>query len=195
MTTRAIAAALLATGWFAAGSARARAAEADHLPRLVSILRVIDQIPDRATLVGAGVGSDGAALLAIARDVSLDRYTRMRAAAGLAHFPAARAQDGLAALVRDAGADEEVRIQAVAAHTYARGADALPMLRTLAADPSEELRGAAVRNLARVGTAEAIALLRARAAPGIEPSADVRRLIADRLAKRPGVSGVPAGVP
>src|SRR5690242_1011002 len=100
---------------FAIGSS-AVAAERDHDQRVLQLVRLIDQAPTAADLSRAGAGDDGQALSRIARDRSLDRYARARAASLLALFPATPAELVLGSIAGDATFDDvEVRIAAVAA--------------------------------------------------------------------------------
>jgi HEAT repeat protein len=155
----------------------ASAAPAQPSERLMLLLNLIDQVPTRADLVAAGVGEDGAALLAVAKDGALKRYPRARAAGLLALFDAPAARQGLASLVDDpAVKDREVRIQALAALVHLEGPAAFPRLSSLSRDPDPELRAAALRNLGRLHHPEKQALLHARLAEGGEAVPWIRDL-------------------
>ena len=62
------------------------AEEKDHSPKLMLLMRLIDQVPTKAQLIEAGAGLRGAALVAIANDTTLPRYPRMRAAGASGMF-------------------------------------------------------------------------------------------------------------
>lgn len=141
----------------------ALAAPGAHAPGLMQLLNVLDQVPSRAMLVTAGAGDDGAALVAIARDATLKRYPRMRAAAMLALFEGPAVQRGLRGLLDDPQVrDREVRIQALAALVHLEKGASFDRLRRLANDPDPELRAAALRNLGRIEHPEKQAVLQSR---------------------------------
>ena len=162
---------------FLLGAPAGYAAPADHPERLLLLLNLIDQVPDRAQLVEAGADDAGAALERVARDAALPRYPRARAAGLLALFEHPEARARSAALVDDAAVkDREVRIQALAALVHLEGPRAFARLSSLSRDPDPELRAAALRNLGRVEHPEKQALLHARLAEDGEPVAWIRDL-------------------
>ena len=124
-------------------------APTDHPERLMLLMNLIDQVPTRAQMIEAGAGEHGEALVAIARDASLPRYPRMRAAGSLALFdtPESRAALGV---ILDQVEDQEVQIQALVALVHLEGARLTPRLQALKQHPNPELRAAAARQLDRL---------------------------------------------
>lgn len=124
----------------------------DHPEKLLLLMRLIDEVPTRAQMIEAGSGENGEALLAIARDASLPRYPRMRAAGSLALFESNESRIALAGLIDDpALGDHEVKIQALAALVHLEGAKIRPRLDAMrAGHPHPELRAAAARQLDRL---------------------------------------------
>jgi HEAT repeat protein len=132
---------------------------ASHPAPLVEVLRLIDVIPTVEQLRAAGAGADGSALAAVAADRALGRYERMRAASALVAFDSPATRSALGALVDREDDDREVRLSALAALTRLEKGRALPRLGRLLGSADPELRGGAIRNLARVGGPEAHRLL------------------------------------
>ena len=121
----------------------------DHPARLMFLMRLIDQVPTKAQLIEAGAGEDGAALISIANDRTLQRYPRMRAAGSLALFDSIASRAALAEIIED-GDDVEVKIQALVALVHLEGAAARPRLDALLQHQEPELRASALRQLARL---------------------------------------------
>ena len=147
--------------FFASMPVEAQAAAGDHPDRLLLVLRLIDQVPTKAQLVEAGAGARGEALIRVADDRTLRRYTRVRAAGLLAHFDDAKTRGALRRLVQTSD-DVEVRLQALVGLTYAERTAARPLLVKLLNDPNPHLRAAAGRGLVRIKAADRSAVIRAR---------------------------------
>lgn len=177
----------LSTGLMAIllGAQVASAAPADHSDRLLLLLNLIDQVPDRAALLEAGADDAGEALTRVARDEALPRYPRMRAAGLLALFPSREAKARLAALVDDPAVnDREVRIQGLAALVHLEGPAAFERLAAFARDPDPKLRASALRNLSRIEHPQKQALLQARLAEDGEQEPWIRDLATRALTSR-----------
>lgn len=127
-------------------TAPALADEGDHSARLLALLRHPDQIVSQQDLQTIGAGEE--ALYAVASDVKLDRYARLRAASLLGYYPSSRLR--LAALAEDPLCDVEVRIQAVASLVWIERAEAVPRLNVLLRDQHPQIRAAARRNIDRL---------------------------------------------
>lgn len=173
----------VASAFIALFSAPAIAAEQDHAPRLLELARLIDQVPTADQLRAAGAGEAGAALVAIARDASLDRYTRVRATSFAVHFPGS--EQALASIAEDTEFDDiEVRITAVASLSHLERARGLPRLERLLGDKEVQIRAAATRAVARIPGSESQRLLRRRLdAEDGESVVWVRELIARKLVR------------
>lgn len=95
----------------------AAAAECDHAPRLMQLLRGIDTVPTAADLVKVTEHPESA-LFAVAMDADLGRYERRRAVSLLSHFDTKTSE---AFLVVIASAARQEKVRAMAIYTYVRG--------------------------------------------------------------------------
>lgn len=141
----------------------ANAAEHDHAPKLMLLVSLIDTSPTRETLLEAGSGAEGEALIRIVNDRALGRYPRARAAGLLGLFPGETARRGLGAIADEASFDDiEVRVQAISALAFLEGQTGLARFTRLLEDANPEIRGAAVRALARLSSPAATAAIQNR---------------------------------
>lgn len=163
---------------FLAG-APALAAHGDHPENLMFLVTLIDGVPTRAALDAAAAGDQGAGLVAIARDSSLPRYPRTRAAAMLGAYSGPRVAPALEGIIATAD-DIEVRIQAIASLAQTSGDGAIPRLEGLIQGKQPELSAASARALARMNTARARQVL-SKHLPLMPPS--LRRSIERRLSR------------
>lgn len=93
----------------------AHAAEADHAPGLLTLVRLVDVVPSADQLRAAAPQTEGA-LYAIAADADLDLYPRRRAASLLSAFPNREGAARLKMLVDDPAP----RLRWIATYTYVR---------------------------------------------------------------------------
>ena len=161
----------------ALGALPQTASAAEHPEGVMQLVRHIDMSPSKTLLIQAGVDADGAVLVEIARDRTLHRYPRMRAAGLLQQFDTPKARQALGQLLDDPTIqDQEVRIQALAAFVHLEKARAFDRLSMLTRDPNPQLRAAALRNLGRIDHPGKQAVLQARLADGAESVKWVKEL-------------------
>ncbi len=128
------------------------AAETDHSPALLSLVRLIDLVPTAQHLRDAQPTSTEAALFAIAADAELGLYARRRAASLLSAFPTREGAARLRALVDS----DQAQLAWMATYTYVRAfgpraqAEVLPFAAQRLDDAAPLLREAIVRGLAYV---------------------------------------------
>lgn len=131
-------------------SSPALAAESDHAPVLLSVLKAYDTVPNAAQLDKITGSRSVVSLDAVARDVDLNRYLRQRGISLLSLYVGDHAARLLADLAETVDAPE---LRWTAVYTYIRGwaasdvKGALSRAKKAIQDPEPLVREAAVRGL------------------------------------------------